>query len=101
MGKIKVTKREQLNHLKTMVAAVDQKFKAGNKDHHTAAVLGMFVGETQGGTFSAEDLQDDWEELADIGKVVRDDFCLRPAKTGEWEVIPMIGIDGLNEEEVH
>lgn len=97
MSKPKHSKRGMLARLNEMVGAVDEKFRSGHPDHHKAAVLGMFVGELQGGEFSAEDLHEAWEEMAAIGRVVRDDFCLRPTTEG-FEVIPMIGIDGLNEE---
>lgn len=100
---LRVTKREQLNSLREIVAAVDEKFRGGRPDHRTAAVLMAFCLELDGPRPESalpELLHEAWEELAGIKKVIRDDFCLRPTADGGWEVVPMLGIDGINENEV-
>lgn len=97
MSKPKHSKRGMLARLREMVEAVDEKFKAGNPDHHRAAVLGMFTGELNNGETSDVMIFEAWEEMASIGRVVRDDFCLRQLPNGTFEVSGMIGVDGINE----
>lgn len=95
-------KAAKLERIRSRVNFIDDKWKAPGvaQMHRIVAVLGIYMAEVNGGSASAEDIQEALEDLETLGKVVREEFCLRPLVDENcWEVTAMRPTnDDLREE---
>lgn len=76
-----------LSAIRNGVEAVDRRFyRAGAKTTHriTAVLIAYLACFARYGRVTAEDVQEAWEELADIKRVVRGDYVLEPDEDTWW-----------------
>lgn len=97
----RIKKSDKLAQVQAAIAAVIEKYQGAPGDHQVTAILATFVSQFNHGDFTPEMVHEAWEELYEIGFVLRDDFKLRPlpkAVPTTWVVIPMAGESGEDPE---